>query len=39
MASKRYKLLNTKVDRNKLYVAQEALKMVKETATAKFDEA
>ena len=39
MASKRYKLLNAKVDRNKLYVAQEALKMVKETATAKFDEA
>ena len=39
MASKRYKLLNAKVDRNKLYVVQEALKMVKENATAKFDEA
>ena len=39
MTSKRYKMLNAKVDRNKLYVAQEALKMVKETATAKFDEA
>ena len=39
MASKRYKLLNGKVDRNKLYVVQEALKMVKENATAKFDEA
>jgi len=39
MTSKRYKLLNAKFDRNKLYVAQEALKMVKETAIAKFDEA
>ena len=39
MTSKRYKMLNAKVDRNKLYVAKEALKMVKETATAKFDEA
>jgi large subunit ribosomal protein L1 len=39
MASKRYKLINAKVDRDKLYVAQEALKMVKENATAKFDEA
>ena len=39
MTSKRNKMLNAKVDRNKLYVAQEALKMVKETATAKFDEA
>jgi len=39
MASKRYKLINGKVDRNKLYVMQEALKLVKESATAKFDEA
>ncbi len=39
MTSKRYKLINAKVDRDKLYVAQEALKMVKENATAKFDEA
>ena len=39
MTSKRYKLINTKVDRNKVYVVQEALKMVKENATAKFDEA
>ena len=39
MTSKRYKLINAKVDRNKLYVVQEALKMVKENATAKFDEA
>ena len=39
MASKRYKLLDAKVDRNKLYVVQEALKMAKENATAKFDEA
>lgn len=39
MTSKRYKLINAKVDRNKVYVVQEALKMVKENATAKFDEA
>ena len=39
MTSKRYKLINAKVDRNKLYVMQEALKMVKENANAKFDEA
>ena len=39
MTSKRYELLNAKVDRNKLYVVQEALKMAKENATAKFDEA
>jgi len=39
MASKRYKVINAKVDRNKLYVVQEALKLVKESATAKFDEA
>jgi large subunit ribosomal protein L1 len=39
MTSKRYKLINATVDRNKVYVVQEALKMVKENATAKFDEA
>ena len=39
MTSKRYKLINAKVDRNKLYVMQEALKIVKENANAKFDEA
>jgi large subunit ribosomal protein L1 len=39
MTSKRYKLIDAKVDRNKVYVVQEALKMVKENATAKFDEA
>lgn len=39
MTSKRYRLINAKVDRNKVYVVQEALKMVKENATAKFDEA
>jgi len=39
MASKRYNVINAKVDRNKLYVVQEALKLVKESATAKFDEA
>ena len=36
--SKRYKALATKVDRTKLYVLDEALKLVKETAKAKFDE-
>ncbi|HUL41154.1 MAG TPA: 50S ribosomal protein L1 [Burkholderiales bacterium] len=39
MASKRYKLINAKVDRNKRYAMPEALKLVKESATAKFDEA
>ena len=39
MTSKRYRLIDAKVDRNKVYVVQEALKMVKENATAKFDEA
>lgn len=36
--SKRYKALAAKVDRNKLYALDEALKLVKETAQAKFDE-
>lgn len=36
--SKRYKAIATKVDRNKLYALDEALKLVKETAKAKFDE-
>jgi large subunit ribosomal protein L1 len=38
MASKRYNALRAKVDRDKSYPAQAALKMVKEGATAKFDE-
>jgi len=38
MASKRYSTNRAKVDRDKLYAAQEALKLVKEGATAKFDE-
>ena len=37
--SKRRKVFLGKVDRNKTYAAAEALKLVKETATAKFDEA
>src|SRR3954469_5559419 len=37
--SKRRKGFLDKVDRNKTYGAAEALKLVKETATAKFDEA
>jgi large subunit ribosomal protein L1 len=36
--SKRYKALRGKVDRAKLYPVQDALKIVKENATAKFDE-
>ena len=36
--SKRYKALAAKVDRNKLYAVDEALKLVQETAKAKFDE-
>jgi large subunit ribosomal protein L1 len=36
--SKRYKALRAKVDRTKLYPVQDALKIVKENATAKFDE-
>ena len=38
MSSKRYKAMRGKVDRDKVYAAQEALKMVKDGATAKFDE-
>jgi len=36
--SKRVKAMQTKVDREKLYPVTEALALVKETATAKFDE-
>ena len=36
--SKRQKAFTGKVDRNKSYVVLEALKLVKECATAKFDE-
>ncbi len=35
---KRYRELATKVDRNKLYLAEEAVSLVKDLATAKFDE-
>jgi len=38
MASKRYNALRAKVDRGKSYPVQQALKMVKEGATAKFNE-
>ena len=38
MASKRYHAMRAKVDRDKSYPAQQALKMVKEGATAKFNE-
>jgi large subunit ribosomal protein L1 len=38
MASKRYAAIRAKVDRDKVYPAQQALKLVKEGATAKFDE-
>jgi large subunit ribosomal protein L1 len=36
--SKRYLSLLEKVDKNKFYKLEEAIKLVKETATAKFDE-
>jgi large subunit ribosomal protein L1 len=36
--SKRYKALRANVDRSKLYPLQEALKIIKENATAKFNE-
>lgn len=36
--SKRIKTIQSKVDRNKIYAVEEALNLVKETATAKFDE-
>ncbi len=35
---KRYRALETKIDRNKVYSAQEATALVKTLATAKFDE-
>ena len=38
MASKRYSAIRAKIDRNKNYPLQDALKLVKEGATAKFDE-
>src|SRR5258708_32784047 len=37
--SKRRKAFVSKVDRNKTYPAMDALKLIKETATAKFAEA
>lgn len=36
--SKRIKALRAKIDRNRIYAASEALALIKETATAKFDE-
>ena len=36
--SKRYKLIANKTDNNKLYQLDEALAIIKDTATAKFDE-
>jgi large subunit ribosomal protein L1 len=36
--SKRFKAIYTKVDRTKQYTPDEAVKLLKETATAKFDE-
>lgn len=36
--SKRYKAVRAKVDRARLYPVQEALKLIKENATAKFNE-
>lgn len=38
MPSKRYNAIRAKIDRDKSYPAQQALKLVKEGATAKFDE-
>ncbi|MDR2874785.1 MAG: 50S ribosomal protein L1 [Methylobacillus sp.] len=38
MSSKRVTAINAKVDREKLYPVADALALVKETATAKFDE-
>jgi len=37
-ASRRYQGVRAKVDRAKMYIAQDALKLVKDSATAKFDE-
>ena len=36
--TKRQELINAKIDRTKLYAVTDALSLVKETATAKFDE-
>ena len=36
--SKRARAISEKFDKNKLYALDEALNLVKETATAKFDE-
>ena len=36
--SKRYKGIAQKSDRNKVYPVEDALRIIKETATAKFDE-
>lgn len=38
MPSKRYNAIRARIDRDKSYPAQQALKLVKESATAKFDE-
>ena len=38
MAGKRFKAANESVDKNKLYTLDEAVKLVKANATAKFDE-
>ena len=38
MTSKRYTAVRSKVDRNKSYPVQDALKLVKDGATAKFNE-
>jgi large subunit ribosomal protein L1 len=38
MASKRYNALRARIDRDKSYPVQQALKLVKDGATAKFDE-
>ena len=35
--SKRMKLVHGKVDRSKAYAVDDALKLIKETAVAKFD--
>jgi len=37
-SSNRYRTISEKVDRNKIYLTEEALGLVKEAATAKFDE-
>src|ERR687883_419846 len=36
--SKRYKAIRGRIERTKLYPVQEALKLIKETSTAKFNE-